>query len=487
MLAQAVPAADVILLQGGLFPCKFRQMLRKPRLEHEGHGIVQLARFQIGMGRLFKGLIVRAMRDHHVVQADPAGGKAVWLGIILAINIAHQFRHDVLVIPWRAKGVFHRHPAFAKQDKVDIRRALHPAWRGQHGKDRRIGMIEQDRTDGAIVAQIIFAGRVIAMPCHHIQGRVVDERLMELALPFDHHAARGIAVLKGCDGRLEIAAVGHAIGPNRPTPRQGKLLAVILAHKTARGAIHHLDPVNQPTRDNGDFTRLQINHPKFRAKSQAPLLRDDQKLTVGGIEILIHHRGRDQINMAGHAHLRVNITRRRHRAHARQPRQRLRPMRDRVPAVLPKRGHIGHHIGRRFPIGQVKALKSPDMFDRWLDTIAPCALILMAWRGKGSAGKLLAIKPIGAFLRAVAPARQGTGQGLGFKIIAKAGHIAGGNARGQLCLGQVCHAPPLCGLALCDFCLTMSLQMKRCQENHCKCNDDGANLGKDPMQDTARP
>ncbi len=106
------------------------------------------------------------------------------------------------------------------------------------------------------------------------------------------------------------------------------------------------------------------------------------------------------------------------------------------------------------PIGQIDLVIPPGMFDRRANAVTPSAFILVAGRGKGRTGKLFAVKPIGAFLRAVHAFGQGTGQGFGFEIIAKAGHVSivqcrNPNRAGQPRMGALIgHGPVLLRIAL---------------------------------------
>jgi hypothetical protein len=43
------------------------------------------------------------------------------------------------------------------------------ALRLQHQKDRRVRMVEADRTDRVEAAQVVFVRRVVAMPGHYIE------------------------------------------------------------------------------------------------------------------------------------------------------------------------------------------------------------------------------------------------------------------------------------------------------------------------------
>ena len=268
------------------------------------------------------------------------------------------------------------------------------------------------------------------MPRHHVQRAVTDAGFVELAAPFDGDLGRHLAVLIRRHRGLEVARIGHAVGTNRATARKLELLAIVFADKAARRTFQHLDPVNQPARQDGNFLRGQVDHAQLGAKPQAAFLRDHQKFAVGGIEILIHHRLGDKIDMRGHADLRVHIPRRRHGPHSGQP-CRIARLRHRVPAVLPKADHIGVHMRGRLPIRQVDLGKAPGVLDRRADAVAPRPFVLMAGRGKGGARQLLAIKAIVALLRGVLALRQRTRQRLGFKVIAEAGHVARRRARGQ--------------------------------------------------------
>src|SRR5213593_3121690 len=91
-LFQALPAIRIIVLQG----CGLRGMrgdaLRVAGLEHEGHGAGQLHRLQLGIAGVIEGFAVRAMRQHHVVQADAARRKALRFGIVDAVDQPHKLR-----------------------------------------------------------------------------------------------------------------------------------------------------------------------------------------------------------------------------------------------------------------------------------------------------------------------------------------------------------------------------------------------------------
>ncbi len=55
------------------------------------------------------------------------------------------------------------------------------AGRGQHGEDRRVGMVEAHRADGVEAREIVFVGRVVAVPGDDVERRVVDSARPEPA------------------------------------------------------------------------------------------------------------------------------------------------------------------------------------------------------------------------------------------------------------------------------------------------------------------
>ncbi len=251
---------------------------------------------------------------------------------------------------------------------------------------------------------------------------MADIGFVELAAPLDGNGRGHFAVFIGRHRRLEITRVGHAVGTDGATARQLEFLAVILADKAAGRAFEHFDPVEQAARDDGNFLGFQINDAQFGAETQDAFLWHHKKFGIRREEIIIHHRFGGEIDVRGHADLGVHVPRCGHGAHAGDEGQSLIGMRHRVPAVLAQRGHVRVDIRRRFPERYVNLFIAVRMLHRWADAITPGAFD--AFRRKSCARKLFAIQAIVAFLRAVHALRQGAGQGLGFEIVAKAGHIA---------------------------------------------------------------
>src|SRR6476661_6660019 len=109
----------------------------------------------------------------------PPGAKPLWFRIVDAVYQPHELRHDVQVIPRRSEGVVRYHPALRKDNEIDVRGARCLRRRGQHGKDRGIGVIEGDRADGGEGAQVVLVGCVIAVPADYIDRRMRQFGLVE--------------------------------------------------------------------------------------------------------------------------------------------------------------------------------------------------------------------------------------------------------------------------------------------------------------------
>ena len=201
MLLQACPAIHVIVLQALVRGGEFRHALAQARLEHEGERVGELHRLQFDIAGVLEGVGVRTMRQHGVVQADAAGHEAFGLGVIDAVNEAHEFRHDVAVIPGRPERVFRDTPAFRENHEIDIRGARRLRRRRHHREDRRIGMIEQDRADRREMPQVVFVGIVIAVPGDDIDRRMRHFGLEQLPAPFHEQGARLFHVLVGRERR----------------------------------------------------------------------------------------------------------------------------------------------------------------------------------------------------------------------------------------------------------------------------------------------
>ena len=107
MLFEVLPALEIFTLQLRCFQRKLRRLDDGRRLEHEGHGIGHLAG-PAGVGRAgFRERVrIRSVAGHAVVQAGAARHEAFGLGIIGAVDQAHELAGHIAMKPRRAKSVF---------------------------------------------------------------------------------------------------------------------------------------------------------------------------------------------------------------------------------------------------------------------------------------------------------------------------------------------------------------------------------------------
>ncbi len=163
---------------------------------------------------------------------------------------------------------------------------------------------------------------------------------MERAAPLDGDGGGHVAVLERRHRRLEVAPVRHAVGADRPAARQLELLPVVLADEAAGRAFQHLDAVDEPARKDRDLLRLEVDHAELRREPQPPLLGDNEQLRIGREEVLVLHGGGDEVDVACHAGLRVDVAGRGHRPHPGDPGERLGRVRHRIPAILAERDDV---------------------------------------------------------------------------------------------------------------------------------------------------
>ena len=106
----------------------------------------------------------------------PPGAKPPRLRVVGAVDQAHGLAHHVAVEPGRAERVLGHHPARREDHEVGVGPARHVARAGQHGEDRRIGMVEADRADRVEAREIVATRREIAVPGDDVERRMVERR-----------------------------------------------------------------------------------------------------------------------------------------------------------------------------------------------------------------------------------------------------------------------------------------------------------------------
>ena len=207
-----------------------------PGFEHERQRIPEFHRCQMLGRRTLDRRGVGTVRGEQAVQRQAAGQKAGGFGVVDAAHQPHAFVHDVSVKPRRAERVFGDHPARREDREVDVGDAGGVRGRGQHGEDRRIGMVEADGVHDHEAREVVFVRRQIAVPRHDIQRRVIQRRRPERAHELLHQFGWLVLVLEPRHWSQKIAGIGQAVGADRPEFGQAQGRPVILADIAAGGA-----------------------------------------------------------------------------------------------------------------------------------------------------------------------------------------------------------------------------------------------------------
>ena len=429
VLLEALPAFEVVMLKLRGFDGIARQPHREPALEHERHSVLDLVRLERHLGGPLPGLGVRAVRGHAIVQAGAARQEAFRLGVVGAMQQAHELGHDVAVKPRRPERVLGDEPAWRENHEIDIGGAGEVRRSGEHAEDRRIRMIEAHRAHRHEAREVVFAGHEVAVPGDDVERRVVHLRRPQIALELGQQDAWRLHVFVGCDRGEEIARVGKPVGAEWPELRQPQHGAIVLADVAARRPVRQLHPETQAARNDHDLAGRSLDDAKLGDEARAALLRDDQHFPVGIVEAAVGHRAVGGIDMDRHADLR------RHVAIAAEGHQTFNEIggllrnRQRAPAQLRRRRV--DFLERRAADHAVVGARIGPMHHRGLDPVGPGAAIFPAGGGEGGAGDLLGIKAERRALRRVAADRQRPGDRLGFEIIAEAGLVAQRHGRAR--------------------------------------------------------
>ncbi len=198
------------------------------RLEHEGEGAFEFDGLQFGGAGSGEGFGVGAVAAHAVVEAGSAGDEAFGLGVVFALNEAHELVHEVAVEPRWAEGVLGDDPARREDGEVHVGGAGDLAGRGEDGVDGWVGVVEADGVDAVEAGEVVFAGRVVAVPGDDVEGRVVEVGGPEIALKFCDDLEGGVvAVVVGGMGGEEVAGVGEAVGADCAEFRQAEAGSVV--------------------------------------------------------------------------------------------------------------------------------------------------------------------------------------------------------------------------------------------------------------------
>src|SRR6267143_2634948 len=115
--------------------------------EHEGHGVGAMLRLSgVCRQRLVEGCRIRPMPTHTIVERGSAGYESRALGVVDAVNQAHELARDIAMEPWRPKRILHREPAGRENHEIDVAGSRGVAGRMQHQEYGWVRMIVGSRS-----------------------------------------------------------------------------------------------------------------------------------------------------------------------------------------------------------------------------------------------------------------------------------------------------------------------------------------------------
>mmetsp|Transcript_28686 Transcript_28686/g.63232 ORF Transcript_28686/g.63232 Transcript_28686/m.63232 type:complete len:451 (-) Transcript_28686:224-1576(-) len=229
---------------------------------------------------------VRTVRRELVV--DTAGtGHEPNLGIVAAPHQAHEFRHDVAVVPRRPESVLRSHIPRGEHHKINIRSPRHRRIRRQHHPDGRVRMVVGHRVYGHEIPHIVLDRHQIPVPSHHVERAVLDLPGEQLAGQLANHLVGLAGVLEPGLWGEEMPGVGEA-GADADGPQvwDHKLAAKILQDiSLARGAAHAVHLEHNTSRHQSKLLLLHLQIPELSSHSDGPLLRHYYHVTI----LVPHH------------------------------------------------------------------------------------------------------------------------------------------------------------------------------------------------------
>ena len=342
---------------------------------------------------------------------------------------AHEFAHQVAVKPGRPEGVLGHQPAWRKDHEIAVGGAWRVAGRGQHGEDRRVGVVDADRAQRHEMRGVVLDRGEVAVPGDDVEWGARLAALPELAAEALDHVPFARRIVKPSHRRQEIPGMGQAVAADRPEFWQAERCTVVLGDIAARRAVGQRDGKRQAARQQRDLARRDLQAAEFGADLEPTLLRHQQHLGVGIDQRAPVHRGVGGVDQHAQPGLGLDI------AVGHDAGQAIDEV-DRCAAWDGPRhgeGRPAQRVGRnRHAAGSAAgpqrlfaSLVAPG-HHRGLAPVEPAAPVLSPRRGEGAARDLLCVQAMGDALRAVAALRQRAGNSLGGELVAEPAEVVQG-------------------------------------------------------------
>mmetsp|Transcript_22959 Transcript_22959/g.56093 ORF Transcript_22959/g.56093 Transcript_22959/m.56093 type:complete len:507 (+) Transcript_22959:34-1554(+) len=228
-----------------------------------------------------KRVPVGTVRRELIVDTAGAGHEPD-LCIIPTAHQAHEFRHDVAVVPRWSERVLGSNIPRGKHHEINVRSPRHRGVGRQHNADGRIRMVVRDGIDSHEIPHVILHRHEIPIPRDHVKRAVFDLATEQLPRELANHLMGLAAVLESRLGSEEVTGVGKTgADTDGPQVRDNELAAEVLQDVPfARGAAHAVHLEHHTSRHKSKLLLLHLQIPELRPHPYGPLLRHDNHVCV---------------------------------------------------------------------------------------------------------------------------------------------------------------------------------------------------------------
>lgn len=319
------------------------------------------------------------------MEGSTAGQEPTLLGLICAVNQAHELGHAVAVEVGRTESVFLHGPARWEDDKISNGNTRLLGLACEHCEDGGVNVVVGDRVDGVEKCEVVLVRGIVSVPSNNIEGRVVlfgSEQAAAILVD----DTEGLLLLDECSNRgLEVAAVGKTVGTNRSEVGNSPGSVEDLADVATAWSIRKSNRETNATLDDANLIGMNQHLSELGGDVQTTLLGNNQKVSIRVVEGCILHALVGGVDEDTHTVLDANITGTSNRVQSLNKVGGLSGQIEGRPAQL-----VGHHVD----ISLIRIISHEPCLlvegfiwgvaDRRADAIQPTPFVVLAINSEGS-------------------------------------------------------------------------------------------------------
>src|SRR6266850_4564154 len=120
-------------------------------------------------------------------------------------------------------------------------------------------MIERDRADRRVLAQIVFVRRIVSVPGDDVERGMFERSDPQIAAPLHEQLAGDVLIFVGSNRRQKIALIRKTISADGPALGQRQRATIVLTEVAAGRSVPELDADLHAAGDDGDLAGLDID------------------------------------------------------------------------------------------------------------------------------------------------------------------------------------------------------------------------------------